>query len=234
MTSPTRKPEAPPSGDGRQSPRPPSGAAVESLDAEQFAAQFQASARVLWAVAAGVLGNRSQVDDVLQEAALIGLQKLNQFQPNSNFTAWMARIVRFVALNQARTRSRRRTFDSDPVQLDQEPGLARDVATSPRPVVDARGVLGPDDGAFDDELSGALSELKPMARACLLLKTLLGLEYQEIARSLDIPMGTAVSHVHRARQFLRKRLAEAPTASTAPSAPGTPTTDVATGVKDLP
>jgi RNA polymerase sigma-70 factor (ECF subfamily) len=231
MTNPISKPAAPPSGDGRPSQRSPLGPAAGSLNAEEFAVQLQVSARVLWTVAAGVLGNRSQVEDVLQEAALIGLQKLNQFRPDSNFTAWMGRIVRFVALNQARTRSRRRTFDSDPVQLDREPALARDAAAPPRPVVDARGELGPDDGAFDDELSGALSELKPMARACLLLKTLLGLEYQEIARSLDIPMGTAVSHVHRARQFLRRRLADGSTPSENPDFPAT---DVAAGAKGMP
>ena len=232
MTNPTSTPASPPGGDGRRDQRPTSSdSAVAALDAEQFAVRLQASARVLWTVAAGVLGNRSHVEDVLQEAALIGLQKLDQFRPDSNFTAWMARIVRFVALNQARTRSRRRTFDSDPVQLDREPGLARDVAGPARPAVDLRGELGPDDGAFDDELSGALAELKPMARSCLLLKTLLGLEYQEIARSLDIPMGTAVSHVHRARRFLRRRLTEGPTPS---SNPGSSTSGAAAGVKGTP
>jgi len=232
MTNPTSTPASPPGSDGWRDQRPTSvESAVAVLDAEQFAVRLQASARVLWTVAAGVLGNRSQVEDVLQEAALIGLQKLDQFRPDSNFTAWMARIVRFVALNQTRTRSRRRTFDSDPVLLDREPELARDVAGPGRPAVDLRGELGPDDGAFDDELSGALAELKPMARSCLLLKTLLGLEYQEIADALDIPLGTAVSHVHRARRFLRQRLSEGPTSSsnTAAPAPG-----VAAGKKGLP
>ncbi len=202
-----------------------------ALDADEFAVQLQASARVLWTVAAGVLGNRSHAEDVLQEAALIGLQKLDRFLPGSNFTAWMARIVRFVALNQVRTQSRRRTFESDPAQLDREPDLAHDVAEPARAAVDLRGELLPDGGAFDDELSGALAELKPMARSCLLLKTLLGLEYQEIARSLDIPFGTAVSHVHRARRFLRQRLSDGPTASSHPAAPAP---RVAAAKKDLP
>jgi RNA polymerase sigma-70 factor (ECF subfamily) len=232
MTNPTSTPASRPGGDGLRDRRPTaSESAVAALEAEQFAVRLQASARVLWTVAAGVLGNRSHVEDVLQEAALIGLQKLDQFRPDSNFTAWMARIVRYVALNQVRTRSRRRTVDSDPVRLDREPGLARDVAGPARPVVDLAGELGPDDGAFDDELSGALAELKPIARACLLLKTLLDLEYQEIARSLDIPLGTAVSHVHRARRFLRQRLADGPTPSSNPAAPAP---RVAAGKKGLP
>jgi RNA polymerase sigma-70 factor (ECF subfamily) len=232
MTNPTSTPASRPGGDGLRDRRPTaSESAVAALEAEQFAVRLQASARVLWTVAAGVLGNRSHVEDVLQEAALIGLQKLDQFRPDSNFTAWMARIVRYVALNQVRTRSRRRTVDSDPVRLDREPGLARDVAGPARPVVDLAGELGPDDGAFDDELSGALAELKPIARACLLLRTLLDLEYQEIARSLDIPLGTAVSHVHRARRFLRQRLADGPTPSSNPAAPAP---RVAAGKKGLP
>ena len=243
MTKPTSTPASPPDGGGRQDERPtPEGSAGAALDPEQFAVELQASARVLWTVAAGVLGNRSHVDDVLQEAALIGLQKLDQFRPDTNFTAWMARIVRFVALNQARTRSRRRTYASDPVVLDSEPALARDAAGPTRPPIDPAGVLGPDDGAFDDELAGALAELKPVARSCLLLKTLHGLEYQEIARSLEIPMGTAVSHVHRARRFLRQRLADPSSHSATPApdpVPGTipgtiPGKGATTGKKGLP
>ena len=54
----------------------------------------------------------------------------------------------------------------------------------------------------------ALNSVSDIARACLLLRTIEQMEYAEISRLLAIPEGTAMSHVHRARQHLRERLAD--------------------------
>ena len=67
----------------------------------------------LWTLATAVLADRSQAEDVLQEACVIALQKLDQFQTETSFTAWMGRIVRFVALNHLRSRIRRRVVGDE-------------------------------------------------------------------------------------------------------------------------
>lgn len=174
-----------------------------SLSPPEFAERFEAAAGILWTLAAGVLGNRSQAEDVLQEACVIALQKLHQFDTETSFTAWMGRIVRFVALNHVRSRARRRP-------LEDERALAElRSSTGTReldPPVGERGQLAGDHGHFDDELVQALQGLRPTARACLLLKSVSELEYAEIGRVLGIPEGTAMSHVHRARRALRERL----------------------------
>jgi RNA polymerase sigma-70 factor (ECF subfamily) len=54
----------------------------------------------------------------------------------------------------------------------------------------------------------ALRGVSEVARACLLLRTLEGMPYARISELLQIPEGTAMSHVHRTRQFLRERLAD--------------------------
>ena len=192
--------EAPAEGGG---PR----AGLRRLTSEEFAARFEGSARVLWTLAAGVLGSRSQVEDVLQEAALIGLQRLDQFVPGTSFPAWMGRIVRLVALNQMRLQRRRKTHPADPDTLDRRPARAAADAYALDPVGYPRGDLPSDGGPFDDDLASALGELKPTARACLLLKAVMEMEYREIGETLGIPVGTAMSHVHRARRYLRRRLA---------------------------
>jgi RNA polymerase sigma-70 factor (ECF subfamily) len=198
--------EGRPRGDGRR----PRGA----LTAEEFAARFQQAARVLWAVAAGVLGESSQVEDVLQESAVIALGKLEDFETGSNFTAWMARVVRFVALNHARRQRRRATTPVDPLELDLDPRLCdaprasengRAGAARPSPI-GARGELPADQADFDDRLLAALTKLRPTARACLLLRVVEELDYKEIAAVLGIPEGTAMSHVHRSRAALRLEL----------------------------
>ena len=186
---------------------------AKGLTADQFAERFQGSARVLWTVAAGVLGERSLAEDVLQEACVIALGKLEQFDPETSFTAWMGQVVRNVALNHARKHRRQATATVDPRvvgELVDDPADGR----GPHPAepdrglpIDTRGELLADAGDFDDAILRALRGLEPSARACLLLRTVLGLEYREIAQALGLPEGTAMSHVHRSRQALRERLA---------------------------
>jgi RNA polymerase sigma-70 factor (ECF subfamily) len=180
------------------------------LDREEFARCFQESSRTLWTIAAGILGDPSRAEDVLQDACMIALTKLEQFERGTSFPAWMGQVVRNVARNEARKGARRATRPVPPDALaeilpdEAHPGA--DVPVPPDALVDARGELVPGRDAFDDELEHALTELRPVQRAALLLRTLRGLDYREISAALGIPEGTAMSHVHRARQALRRRL----------------------------
>jgi RNA polymerase sigma-70 factor (ECF subfamily) len=166
---------------------------------EEFASRFQVSARRLWAVAAAVLGDRSEAQDVLQEACVIALEKLGTFRAGTSFEAWMGRIVRFVALNRLR---KRRPTSVEPEVLD---------GPAPAPPAPARaltphGQLENDQEQFDDDVVAALRTLAPTARACLLLRAVEHLEYSAIATVLGIPEGTAMSHVHRSRERMRALL----------------------------
>ena len=179
------------------------------LSRTQFAEFFEKSWRTLWCVAAAVLGSRDEVEDVLQESALIALGKLGDFDPQSNFTAWMAQIVRFTALNTGRRRARRRAVASIHDDLLEQAADSKgrgngSVSTS------LRGDLPVYEEAFDDRLLGALKSLAETPRACLLLRTVQDMSYREISQVLGIPEGTAMSHVHRTRQALRERLAPLP------------------------
>lgn len=191
--------------------RPGRGAPTERLGKEAFADAFTAHSRALWCIAAGVLRGSDQVEDVLQDGAMIALQKLDQFDPGTSFLAWMGRIVHYVALNRGRKLQRSRTVatldEAGPVASTQPDRLA-----SP---ADARGVLLADQASFDDDVIRALSDLDETARSCVLLRTLLDMPYREIALALDIPEGTAMSHVHRARRRLRESLTEETPASRA-------------------
>ncbi len=134
-------------------------------------------------------------------------RKRSGFDPETSFPAWMGRFVRFVALNQARKRSRRATHPVDPEGMaelvaDEEGGL------EPQPV-GPKGELLASQSAFDDRVLAGLEELGPVPRAALLLRSILGLTYREISEALDVPEGTAMSHVHRARTKLRDVLGTA-------------------------
>jgi RNA polymerase sigma-70 factor (ECF subfamily) len=173
-----------------------------ALDGDGFARLYAAAAPNLWALAAAILGDRVGAEDVLQEAALIALAKLDQFEPGTSFTAWMGRIVRFVALNYARKRVDQVLPSED---LDERWTAAGSVPES-EPDVEALLALDGDQAHFDDLVVAALRELAPVARACLILRSVRRLDYTELSELLGIPRGTAMSHVHRARNFLRARL----------------------------
>lgn len=135
---------------------------------------------------------------------MIALQKLDQFDPGTSFVAWMGQVVRFTALNHGRKRARIRGTEAggdalEPISIASRP----DAAPSP---IGSRGGIQ-DTGWLDDHVLIALEALTEPARACLLLRSLLGMPYDEIARALDMPEGTAMSHVHRARHAMRRELA---------------------------
>jgi RNA polymerase sigma-70 factor (ECF subfamily) len=153
-------------------------------------------------VAAGIIGDRTAAEDVVQEAAMHALGKLDQFEAGTNFRAWMAQMVRYVALNHRRRRQKHRAAP-----------LTESVPAGDLPPADGvleiggRGELSSDQMHFDDRIMAALNSVGDVARACLLLRTIEQMDYADISKVLGIPEGTAMSHVHRTRQHLRERLA---------------------------
>ena len=187
-----------PSGIRNGSPVCPAG----SFGSGEFAESFQASYQTLWLVAVGVVGEPTMAEDVLQDAAIIAMGKLDQFSPGTNFNAWMGRIVRFVAMNHARKERKRRPVSSDTdasVRATLEPNDASSSKADRS-----------DQASIDPRMVGALDQLGDVARSCLLLRTIADMPYVEIAKLLEIPEGTAMSHVHHTRRFLRGRLSEPP------------------------
>jgi RNA polymerase sigma-70 factor (ECF subfamily) len=187
--------------------RPETGTAPpDTADAQEFAAHYQQVYRRLTLVAAGVTGERSSAEDIVQEAAVIAFEEIHQFERGTNFSAWLAEIVRRCALNHRRKASHRRTFAADPAVLGQI-SHAHTTNEGPWPIARDTGEVVPDQASFDDELAGALAQLSAEARSCLLLRIVEKLSYAEIAALLHIPEGTAMSHVHRSKAALRLRLA---------------------------
>ncbi len=169
----------------------------------EFAEQFKASFRTFWLVAVAIVRDHALAEDVVQEAAIVALRKLDQFQPGTSCKAWMSTIVRFVALNHARKERRRRASLLD----HQQSAALPPPAEQPNLHLLSSGAVRLNEDLFDDQIVRALGTIGDTARACLLLRSIEGLKYGEIAEVLGLPKGTAMSHVHRSRQLLREKLA---------------------------
>jgi RNA polymerase sigma-70 factor (ECF subfamily) len=183
-------------------PAPPDGAPPAALSPDELARRFQEAAGLLWTVASGVLGDRSGVEDVLQETCLIALEKRHQYERGTRLASWLARIAHLTALNHARRHRR----GGEAAVPSEQPATGPADPSSCDPDLGPRGELLLDQRHFDDAVQAALLELEPTRRACLLLRVLRELDYREISELLGIPEGTAMSHVHRARATLRMRL----------------------------
>lgn len=172
----------------------------------QLAALEQAvrtHSRTLWSVAAGVLGRRDGAEDVVQEAVIVALGKKSELAKVENIVAWLAQIVRFVALN--RRRSNRIRAAEGEETLMHVPATGGAAAEADK-LVNRAGQLVGGEKVFDDNVLRAVNALDETPRACLLLRVLNDLSYREIGQVLQIPEGTAMSHVFRARKEMMQRL----------------------------
>lgn len=172
---------------------------ASGLSAEEFCARLQASFRTHWLIAVSIVREPAAAEDVVQEAALIALGKLSDFTPGTNFNAWVGRMVRYVALNYARKEQKRRSPSLESV------GDPIDAAGVERSGAKLSATFR---GSLDARIERELFAIHETARACLLLRTVEGLSYENIAELLEIPEGTAMSHVHRTRLLLRERLSD--------------------------
>lgn len=188
-----------------------------TLDGAALAALIEQHRRALWCIAVSVVRDRALADDVVQEAAMIALAKRHEFTPGSSFPAWAGQIVRYTALNEARKQAR---------APRQAAGDDRDLeAPSPSSAAGPGTRVAADHHArhLEPRLAAALDTLEQTARECLLLRTTTDMTYAAIAAALGIPEGTAMSHVHRARQTLRRVLAGStldPSSSRGPASRG--------------
>jgi len=154
------------------------------------------------ALATGILGNREEARDLLQEACLKAFRALKSFVPGRPFFPWFYRILRNACIQALRSRKVRRTVSLQRIDPQGDP--------FPEPA-DER-TLPPGEIVARDEASQrvgkALVQLRPEDSEILILKHFDGLTYREIAEALSIPVGTVMSRLHAARRRLRRLVPE--------------------------
>ena len=163
----------------------------------EFEAQAMSHLDALYRTALRMTGQAASAEDLVQETVLKAFRHFNRFKAGSNFRAWIFTILTNTHINQYR-RNRRAPALTDFEQA--EPAAAEEVVPLSSEDVEALGET------VGDEAKAALGKLAPEFRIVFLLSTIEGLRYEEIARTQSIPMGTVMSRLFRARQFLRREL----------------------------
>ena len=148
-----------------------------------------------------MLGSSSDLDDALQETLIAAYQGFADV-PEADFRRWILRIATWTCFNANRRRNRGRTTEL-PEEGPEDVTVTLERECTYQELLDdpALALEG-----FEDELTRALRGLREVERAVLLLKSLGGLTCAEIARVLDVPLGTAQGTLTRARWRLREHL----------------------------
>lgn len=191
------------------------GAGDERCLAERAAAGDQAAMaeimrrhnQQLFRLAVGVLADRAEAEDILQESYIRAFARIGEYAGEGRLGAWLARIVRNEAIDRARVRSRRTqhiSLEVDMRRVDDDFPLdrarAEDSASNPDVAAERADVRR----LIEDEVA----LLPDQFRAVFILREVEGLSVEETAEYLGIPDATVKSRDFRARALLKARLGE--------------------------
>jgi len=148
--------------------------------------------------------DRALAEDLAQETFVKVLNGLAGYRAEFKFSSWIFKIANNAAIDHLRKR------DLDTLSIDGSPhATTPDQMAATALQLDGRGE-DPLQEVEARELGGAIERaigrLRPEYRACILLRHVEGHSYEEIARILDLPLGTVKTYIHRARNELRSHL----------------------------
>jgi len=164
-------------------------------NAETFEALAMPLLAPLYNFAHWLTGNRDEAEDLVQEAYVKALKGFSSFTAGTNFRAWMYRILRNTFLTS-------RTGLKAMVSLDDEenPTAEPSAGDDPESLLIAR--------VDQEQIRAALEQLPVQHREVILMCDVEEMTYREIAELMNIPIGTVMSRVSRARKAMRGLLSE--------------------------
>jgi len=143
----------------------------------------------LWAFALRISGDRHDAEDLVQRACVRALERAHQLQPGTSALSWMFAIVHSTWINELRARSRRNRssteWDDEMLETVADPAART-----------------PEENAINNQIVNAVAQLPEAQRVVMLLVAVEGLSYVEAAQVLDVPIGTVMSRLSRARQTI--------------------------------
>jgi RNA polymerase sigma-70 factor, ECF subfamily len=179
---------------------------LQAGDHEALEAIIDLYSPKLYKVAQRILGESADTEEVIQDVFWTVFRKAKTFQGNSRFSTWLYRLT----VNEALAKIRRRKNQKREIEYEEYlPKFTDDGHHRSRPVVDWSDTL--DRSYVEREIQrvvkAALDGLKPLDRSIVVLSDLEGMSDKEIAATLQLTVSAVKTRLHRARLFLRGRLA---------------------------
>ncbi|HXQ82319.1 MAG TPA: sigma-70 family RNA polymerase sigma factor [Opitutaceae bacterium] len=161
----------------------------------------------IFAAAMGLLHNHSDAEEITQDTFVRAHRGLSRFRGDSSLATWLHRI----AVNLARNRywyffrrCRHATLSLDAALGDDGESRFSDLLSAADPDPSQENSRN----EFMEAVEASMEKLEPSHRRILTMRSVLDQSYEEIAAALGINVGTVKSRIARARERLRKRLAD--------------------------
>ena len=172
-------------------------AEMQQVEKEDFEAGLLAQLDSLYRTALRMTTNPQEAEDLVQETMLKAVRFAHTYQPGTNLRAWLFRIL-----------NRKQATHPNPVALPE--GEDFYIYNQIRDLSGQELSQGAEDTVLsqylDEDVYKALNDLPPNFRMAVVLADIEGLSYKEIAEALQIPIGTVMSRISRARRQLQKSL----------------------------
>jgi RNA polymerase sigma-70 factor, ECF subfamily len=177
---------------------------LQAGDTRAFDIIFNRYANRVYRQAVKLVGNEADAEEIVQDAFMLVYEKAKNFRGESAFSSWLYRVTLNAALSKIRRHKKDETVDID----EYLPRFAADGHHLVRPVVDWSKAL--DQRLIDGELQSivrkAMDQLGAVDKA-ILVSDLDGYSNREIADALNLTVQAVKARLHRARLFLRGKLA---------------------------
>jgi RNA polymerase sigma-70 factor (ECF subfamily) len=165
---------------------------VQAGDAEAFDLLVRGHVRRARAIARRLMGDQHDADDLVQDAFLRALERIDSFDPDRPFGPWFFRLLVNTGMDTHRRRRVRRT----------EPERADVASPVPTPLQDV------ERDEIRHRFESALAELPPRQRLIVWSYDVDGMSTEEIAETLAVSQPTVRWHLHHGRRKLRDALAD--------------------------
>ncbi|MBL8960738.1 MAG: sigma-70 family RNA polymerase sigma factor [Gemmatimonadetes bacterium] len=148
--------------------------------------------------------DRETAEDLAQDSFIKVLNHIDRYRPEFKLSSWLFKIANNVAIDHLRRRQ------IDTVSMDGSPHASTAAEIEATQIE----IAAQQETALEEmeakEIGGAIERaiaaLRPEYRACIMLRHVEGRSYEEIAATLDLPLGTVKTYIHRARHQLREAL----------------------------
>ena len=148
--------------------------------------------------------DRETAEDLAQDTFIKVLNNIDRYRPEFKLSNWLFKIANNVTIDHLRRRQ------LATVSLDGSPHAATAAEAQATSLdVESRGqsaLEAIESRELGSAIEQAIGKLRPEYRSCILLRHVEGRSYEEIAATLDLPLGTVKTYIHRARHELREAL----------------------------
>jgi RNA polymerase sigma factor (sigma-70 family) len=173
---------------------------IEAEKTAVFNQEFMPHLNAMYNFAYKLALDEDDAKDLVQDTYMKAFRFINSFERGTNAKAWLFKILKNSFINEFRKKSKQpskvdyqeveQTYNSDSVDEDFTIDLRSESVQE---------LIG-------DEVTNALNSLNVEFRTIIILCDLEGFTYEEMAKILDIPIGTVRSRLHRARFILKQKL----------------------------